>query len=109
MNKRKLGSFVLCAMLTVLCASAEAQQTGKVPRIGYLDPSTAAGNAVRLDAFRQELKKLGWIEHGRRECSGTAGAHKDGSIGTEAAIEKSSHFFGKMISFSLAATADFIS
>src|SRR5262245_36735697 len=41
---------------------AEAQQTGKGARIGYLDNSTASGNAVLLEAFRQELSKLGWIE-----------------------------------------------
>jgi ABC-type uncharacterized transport system substrate-binding protein len=40
----------------------EAQQTGKVPRIGFLDGSTASGSAVLLEAFRQELSKLGWIE-----------------------------------------------
>src|SRR5262249_2070615 len=41
---------------------AEAQQTGKVPRIGFLDNSTASGSAVLVDAFRQEMSKLGWIE-----------------------------------------------
>jgi putative ABC transport system substrate-binding protein len=35
---------------------------GKILRIGFLDGSTASGNAVRLEAFRQELSKLGWIE-----------------------------------------------
>ena len=59
MNKRKLGSFVLCAMLLPLCVSAHAQQPKKVPRIGYLDGSTASGSAVLLEAFRQELSKLG--------------------------------------------------
>jgi putative ABC transport system substrate-binding protein len=39
-----------------------AQQQGKVFRIGFLDPSTASGSAVLVDAFRQELSKLGWIE-----------------------------------------------
>ena len=39
-----------------------AQQPGKIFRIGFLDASTASGSAVRLDAFRQELSKLGWIE-----------------------------------------------
>ena len=39
-----------------------AQQTGKVPRIGFLDNSTASSIAVFLEAFRQELSKLGWIE-----------------------------------------------
>jgi len=62
MNKRKLGSFALSAMLLALCASAEAQQAGKIFRIGYLDSGTASGSAVLLEAFRQELGKLGWIE-----------------------------------------------
>jgi putative ABC transport system substrate-binding protein len=41
---------------------AAAQQPGTVARIGFLDNSTASGMAVLLDAFRQELSKLGWIE-----------------------------------------------
>jgi putative tryptophan/tyrosine transport system substrate-binding protein len=62
MDKRKLGSFALCAMLFALCGSVDAQQTGKVARIGFLDGSTASGMAVLLEPFRQELAKLGWIE-----------------------------------------------
>ena len=49
-------------MLFALCGSVDAHQTGKVLRIGFLDGSTASGMAVLLDAFRQELSKLGWIE-----------------------------------------------
>ena len=60
--KRKITVFALCAMLSALCASAEAQQPGKIFRIGYLDASTASGSMVLLDVFRQELDKLGWIE-----------------------------------------------
>src|SRR5262245_8183768 len=62
MNKRKFGSFALCAMLFALCGSVDAQQTGKVFRIGFLDNGTAYGSAFHIDAFRQELSKLGWIE-----------------------------------------------
>ena len=51
-----------CAMLLALCNSADAQQRGKVLRIGYLDSGNAAGSAVLVDAFRQELSKLGWME-----------------------------------------------
>jgi putative ABC transport system substrate-binding protein len=40
----------------------EAQRPGKIFRIGYLDTGTASGSAVLVDAFRQELSKLGWIE-----------------------------------------------
>ena len=52
----------LCAMLFALCTSAHAQQTGKIFRMGILDPSTASGSAVAWEALRQELSKLGWIE-----------------------------------------------
>jgi putative tryptophan/tyrosine transport system substrate-binding protein len=54
--------FMLCGMLLAFCLPAEAQQTGKIFRIGYLDASTASGSAVHIDAFRQEMRKLGWIE-----------------------------------------------
>ena len=49
-------------MLFVLCFPVQAQQSGKMIRIGFLDPSTASGMAVLVDAFRHELGKLGWIE-----------------------------------------------
>jgi putative ABC transport system substrate-binding protein len=52
----------LCAMLSALCSSAEAQRAGKIFRIGFLDGGTAAGSAVLVKAFLQELSKLGWIE-----------------------------------------------
>ena len=54
--------FALCSLLLAPCSAVQAQQTGKIPRIGFLDNSTASGVAVFLEAFRQELRKLGWIE-----------------------------------------------
>jgi ABC transporter substrate binding protein len=59
---KKITVLAFSAMLFALCSSAGAQQTGKVLRIGFLDASTASGSAVLLEAFRQELSKLGWIE-----------------------------------------------
>jgi putative tryptophan/tyrosine transport system substrate-binding protein len=54
---------ILCAVILLVGATiAEAQQTGKIFRIGFLDPTNASGMAVMVDAFRQELSKLGWIE-----------------------------------------------
>jgi putative ABC transport system substrate-binding protein len=59
---KKAGwSSILVATL-VLGVAVHAQQAGKVLRIGILDDSTASGSAVLVDAFRQELSKLGWIE-----------------------------------------------
>jgi len=60
--KKKVIGLALGVLLFALSVSADAQQAGKVFRIGYLDNSTASGIAVLLDAFRQELGKLGWIE-----------------------------------------------
>jgi ABC-type sugar transport system substrate-binding protein len=60
--KRKITVLTLCALLFALGGSVNAQQAGKILRIGFLDPSTASGIAVLLNAFRQELSKLGWIE-----------------------------------------------
>ena len=60
--KKKIVVLTLCAMLFALCASAQAQQPVKIFRIGFLDSGTASGSAVVVEAFRQELSKLGWIE-----------------------------------------------
>ena len=54
--------FALCFMLLAPRFTAEAQQAGKILRIGYLDSSTASGSAVLVEVFRQEMSKLGWIE-----------------------------------------------
>src|SRR5499427_916753 len=62
MIAKSLALFCLLITILLITGLAEAQQTGKVFRIGYLDASTASGSAVLLDAFRQELSKLGWIE-----------------------------------------------
>ena len=61
-NLKWLGLSVIAFVLVGTGAMATAQQTGKIFRIGFLDPSTASGIAVLLEAFRQELSKLGWIE-----------------------------------------------
>ena len=60
--KRKITVLALGAMLFALCGSAAAQQAGKVLRIGFLDGGIASSRAGLLDAFRQEMNKLGWIE-----------------------------------------------
>jgi ABC-type uncharacterized transport system substrate-binding protein len=60
--KEKVIGFILNALLFALCVSAHAQQAGKIFRIGFLDNSTASGSAALVDAFRQELRKLEWIE-----------------------------------------------
>jgi len=56
----------LIALLAVAIIStplaAEAQQTGKVWRIGVLETTSVALNAANLEAFRQGLRELGYVE-----------------------------------------------
>jgi putative ABC transport system substrate-binding protein len=61
-NRKWAGLSVIAFLLVVVGPVAQAQQPGKLFRIGFLDNSTASGSAVLVDAFRQELSKLGWIE-----------------------------------------------
>ena len=59
---KKIIFLVLCSLLLAPCSAVEAQQPGKVPRIDFLDNSSASGNAPLLEAFRQEMHKLGWVD-----------------------------------------------
>jgi putative tryptophan/tyrosine transport system substrate-binding protein len=61
-NRKLVGILALVVAFVASGAVVQAQQTGKVFRIGYLDGSTASGSAVVVDVFRQELRKLGWVE-----------------------------------------------
>jgi putative tryptophan/tyrosine transport system substrate-binding protein len=60
--KKRITLWLLATLFLANVSLANAQQTGKIFRIGFLNPSTASGSAVLVDAFRQELSKLGWIE-----------------------------------------------
>src|SRR5205809_2197177 len=59
---KKIILLGLCSLLLAPCSAVDAQQAGKIFRIGFLDPSTASGSAGVVEVFRQELSKLGWIE-----------------------------------------------
>jgi len=61
-NRKWAGLFTIALGFAFGAPVAQTQQTGKIFRIGYLDSSTASGSAVLVDAFRQEVSKLGWIE-----------------------------------------------
>jgi len=60
--KRKIFALTLCAMLFALYPSVHAQQPAKVPRIGYLQGGSIATSTHRIEAFRQGLRDLGYIE-----------------------------------------------
>jgi len=63
MRNKNLWLFLLaCTVLAVLVRPAVAQQPRKVPRVGYLAAVSASADAPRLDAFRQGLRELGYVE-----------------------------------------------
>ncbi len=42
--------------------AVKAQQAGKVYRIGFLDPGSPSVNRFVLEAFRDGLRELGYVE-----------------------------------------------
>ena len=54
----------LGVLLLALCLPAEAQQPTKIPRIGYLIVigSSLSTSSARIEAFRQGLRELGYVE-----------------------------------------------
>ena len=49
-------AFVICGV------AVEAQQPAKMSRIGFLIGSSPSANAARIEAFRQGLRELGYVE-----------------------------------------------
>jgi putative ABC transport system substrate-binding protein len=60
--KRKITGFVISAVLLALCVSAEAQQVKKIPHLGFLSALSPDGVPAWLEAFRQGLGELGYVE-----------------------------------------------
>ena len=60
MDRRTFIASMIGAALSAPLA-AQAQQVGKVPRIGFLFYGSP-GSSPELDAFRQGLRELGYIE-----------------------------------------------
>jgi len=60
---KKWAGFLAILLLHVGCLGiAEAEQPKKVPRVGYLAAVSASADAPRLEAFRQALRDLGYVE-----------------------------------------------
>ena len=60
---RKAGVVsVLLVLLLAVAVIAEAQEPKKVPRIGYLSTDSFSTIAERIEAFRQGLRELGYVE-----------------------------------------------
>jgi len=54
--------FALGALLSALCLQAEAQQSKKVRKIGYLSSTERATESARAEGIRTALRELGYIE-----------------------------------------------
>ena len=49
-------------MLFALCATAEAQQSSKIPRIGFLVAVSPSAFAARAETLREGLRELGYAQ-----------------------------------------------
>jgi putative tryptophan/tyrosine transport system substrate-binding protein len=59
---RKIFALALCAMISALCVSADAQQPKKISRIGYLATYDAGTESTRFEGIRLALRERGYIE-----------------------------------------------
>ena len=62
MKKAAVPSILVGVILFTVAVIAEAQQAGKVSRIGYLITSSPSAIAPRMDVFQQGLRELGYVE-----------------------------------------------
>jgi putative ABC transport system substrate-binding protein len=62
LKKVVLLPILVVAVLLAVAVRAEAQQPNKIPRIGYLSGSSLSALAARIEAFRQGLRELGYVE-----------------------------------------------
>lgn len=61
LRARGLGAALTVSLLMVPLAG-EGQQAGKVPRIGFIEAGALSVNRHFLDAFRQGLREVGYVE-----------------------------------------------
>ena len=62
MKKASAPSILVAMMLLAVGVTAQAQQPTKIPRIGYLAGSSPSAISARIEAFRQGLRELGYVE-----------------------------------------------
>ena len=59
---KKIITVALGTVLFALCLCAHAQQTKKLPRIGYLSSIDSTNESARAEGIRRALKELGYVE-----------------------------------------------
>src|SRR5262249_16922000 len=60
--KKAAASILVVVLQLALGVIAEAQQSAKIPRIGYLSNTNAATDSARAEGIRLALRELGYIE-----------------------------------------------
>jgi len=65
--RRNILGIALCAMLFAVCSPAQAQQSKTSSRIGFLMPGSRATYAVRIEAFQNGLRELGFSYRDRKD------------------------------------------
>ncbi len=60
--KKAFVGLALSAVLLALSFPSEAQQPGKIPRMGFLTANSASAELPRLEPFRQGLRERGYVE-----------------------------------------------
>jgi putative ABC transport system substrate-binding protein len=60
--RKNILCVALSSLLLALCVPAEAEQSGKIPRIGILISASPSIASQRIQAFQQGLRELGYIE-----------------------------------------------
>jgi len=61
-NRKWMGIFAIALTFVFGGAVAQAQQAGKIPRIGFLLAPARSAVLESLDAFRQGLREIGYVE-----------------------------------------------
>jgi ABC-type uncharacterized transport system substrate-binding protein len=61
-NRKWVGLFAIIVALMVCGVKAQAQQPTKVPRVGFLTANDFSALAARIEALRQGLRELGYVE-----------------------------------------------
>jgi len=59
---RRIGLVILAISLAVVPLAADAQEVGKIPRIGFLAVPSRWDRTPMSDSFVQGLRELGWVE-----------------------------------------------
>ena len=60
--RKAIFSILFVVVLLAVAVIAEAQHPTKIPRIGYLEGGPLSAHAARIEAFRQGLRELNYVD-----------------------------------------------